>query len=86
MMKKATLADVAALAEVSKATVSRYLKDENVKEDIALRIAKALSLIHISHAVVVGSAITRPHLTAKRFVDLLGGYQDNWREAEKAKH
>ena len=35
---------------------------------------------------VVGSAITRPHLTAKRFVDLLGGYQDNWREAEKAKH
>ena len=31
MMKKATLADVAALAEVSKATVSRYLKDENVK-------------------------------------------------------
>ena len=42
MMKKATLADVAALAEVSKATVSRYLKDENVKEDIALRIAKAI--------------------------------------------
>ena len=41
-MKKATLADVAALAEVSKATVSRYLKDENVKEDIALRIAKAI--------------------------------------------
>lgn len=40
MMKKATLSDVAALAEVSKATVSRYLKDENVKEDIALRIAK----------------------------------------------
>ena len=37
-------------------------------------------------AVVVGSAITRPHLTAKRFVDLMGGYQDNWREAERAKH
>ena len=37
-------------------------------------------------AVVVGSAITRPHLTAKRFVDLLGRYQTNWREAEKAKH
>lgn len=37
-------------------------------------------------AVVVGSAITRPHLIAKRFVDLLGGYQDNWREAERAKH
>lgn len=39
-----------------------------------------------AHAVIVGSAITRPHLTAKRFVDLLGGYQDNWRDAEKAKH
>ena len=39
-----------------------------------------------AHSVVVGSAITRPHLTAKRFVDLLSGYQDNWREAERAKH
>jgi N-acylglucosamine-6-phosphate 2-epimerase len=39
-----------------------------------------------AHSVVVGSAITRPHLTAKRFVDLMGGYQDNWREAERAKH
>ncbi len=39
-----------------------------------------------AHSVVVGSAITRPHLIAKRFVDLLGGYQDNWRDAEKAKH
>ncbi|MDO4169711.1 MAG: N-acetylmannosamine-6-phosphate 2-epimerase [Lachnospiraceae bacterium] len=37
-------------------------------------------------AVVVGSAITRPHLTAKRFVDLLSGYQDNWRDAERKKH
>ncbi len=39
-----------------------------------------------AHAVVVGSAITRPHLTAKRFVDLLSGYQSNWRDAEKSKH
>ncbi len=39
-----------------------------------------------AHAVVVGSAITRPHLTARRFVDLLSGYQNNWREAEKSKH
>jgi len=39
-----------------------------------------------AHAVVVGSAITRPHLTAKRFVDLLSGYQDNWRDAETSKH
>lgn len=28
-----------------------------------------------AYAVVVGSAITRPHLTAKRFVDLISGYQ-----------
>ena len=39
-----------------------------------------------AHAAVVGSAITRPHLTAKRFVDLLSGYQNNWRDAEKSKH
>ncbi|MCH3943763.1 MAG: N-acetylmannosamine-6-phosphate 2-epimerase [Atopobiaceae bacterium] len=39
-----------------------------------------------AHSVIVGSAITRPHLTAKRFVDLLGGYQDNWRDAERAHH
>ncbi len=39
-----------------------------------------------AHSVVVGSAITRPHLIAKRFVDLLSGYQDNWREAEMKKY
>lgn len=39
-----------------------------------------------AHSVVVGSAITRPHLITKRFVDLLTGYQSNWREAEVAKH
>ena len=39
-----------------------------------------------AHSVVVGSAITRPHLTARRFVDLLSGYQHNWRDAEKSKH
>ena len=39
-----------------------------------------------AYAVVVGSAITRPHLIAKRFVDLMGGYQDNWRKAELSKH
>lgn len=38
------------------------------------------------HAVVVGSAITRPHYVAKRFVDALGGYQDNWRKVEVAHH
>lgn len=47
----------------------------------------AMKCIYLgAHSVVVGSAITRPHLTAKRFVDLLGGYQNNWRDAEKAKH
>ena len=39
-----------------------------------------------AHAVVVGGAITRPHLTAKRYVDLFSGYQDFWREGEFAKH
>jgi N-acylglucosamine-6-phosphate 2-epimerase len=39
-----------------------------------------------AYAVVVGSAITRPHITAKRFTDLLSGYQNNWREAERKKH
>lgn len=37
-------------------------------------------------AVVVGSAITRPHLIAKRFVDLISGLQDDWRAAERRKH
>lgn len=37
-------------------------------------------------AVVVGSAITRPHLIAKRFTDLISGLRDDWRTAEKAKH
>lgn len=39
-----------------------------------------------AYAVVVGSAITRPHLTTKRYVDLLSGYQDNWRDAERMSH
>lgn len=39
-----------------------------------------------AHSVVVGSAITRPHLITRRFVDLLSGYQNNWRDAERSKH
>jgi N-acylglucosamine-6-phosphate 2-epimerase len=39
-----------------------------------------------AHSVVVGSAITRPQLITKRFVDLLDGYTTNWRDAEKASH
>ncbi len=47
----------------------------------------AMKCIYLgAHAVVVGSAITRPHLTAKRFVDLLSGYQNNWRDSERASH
>lgn len=38
----------------------------------------AMKCIYLgAHAVVVGSAITRPHVTAKRFVDLLNGYKDD---------
>ncbi len=39
-----------------------------------------------AHSVVVGSAITRPHLITKRFTDLLGGFETNWREAERSSH
>lgn len=39
-----------------------------------------------AHAVVVGSAITRPHMTTRRFVDLISGYQSDWREAERSRH
>ena len=39
-----------------------------------------------AHAVVVGSAITRPHLTAKRFTDLMNGFRTNWRDAERSAH
>lgn len=35
-----------------------------------------------AHSVVVGSAITRPHLTTKRFTDVISGYRDNWRAEE----
>lgn len=48
---------------------------------------EAMKCIYLgAHSVVVGSAITRPHLITKRFVDLLSGYQNNWREAERSKH
>lgn len=39
-----------------------------------------------AHAVVVGSAITRPHYTTKRFTDLLSGYQNDWRAEERRSH
>ncbi len=47
----------------------------------------AMKCIYLgAHSVVVGSAITRPHLITRRFVDLLSGYQSNWRDAERSKH
>lgn len=33
-----------------------------------------------------GQRVTRPHLTAKRFTDLMSGYRSNWRDAERSKH
>lgn len=41
-MKKVTLAEVASKAGVSSATVSRYLKQENVRKDIVERIEAAI--------------------------------------------
>jgi N-acylglucosamine-6-phosphate 2-epimerase len=47
----------------------------------------AMKAIYLgAHAVVVGSAITRPHLITKRFTDLLGSYRTDWREAERSSH
>ena len=43
-MKKATIADVAELAGVSKATVSRYLKQENVREEYVLPLKRPVML------------------------------------------
>ena len=71
------------------AQMCRELKDEAyvMMEGHLYTPEDAMKCIFLgAHSVVVGSAITRPHLTAKRFVDLLSGYQDNCRDAEKAKH
>ena len=71
------------------AQMCRELKDEAyvMMEGHLYTPEDAMKCIFLgAHSVVVGSAITRPHLTAKRFVDLLSVYQDNWRDAEKAKH
>lgn len=67
----------------------RELKDEAlvVMEGHIYAPEDAMKCIFLGcHAVVVGSAITRPHYIAKRFVDCLSGYQDDWRVAEKAHH
>lgn len=62
------------------AQMCRELKDEAyvMMEGHLYTPEDAMKCIFLgAHSVVVGSAITRPHLTAKRFVDLLSGYQDN---------
>ncbi len=47
----------------------------------------AMKVLYLgAHSVVVGSAITRPHLITKRFVELIDGYKTNWREDEVSKH
>ena len=71
------------------ARICRDLRDDAyvVMEGHVYTPEDAMKCIFLgAHAVVVGSAITRPHLTAKRFVDLLSGYQSNWREDERSKH
>ncbi|MDR1556913.1 MAG: N-acetylmannosamine-6-phosphate 2-epimerase [Tannerellaceae bacterium] len=48
---------------------------------------EAMKCLYVgAHAVVVGSAITRPHLITRRFVDLLSGYRQDWRGEERRKH
>lgn len=67
----------------------RELKDEAcvIMEGHLYTPEDAMKCIFLGcHSVVVGSAITRPHYVAKRFVDCLSGYQDNWRDVERAKH
>lgn len=71
------------------AHMCRELQDEAcvIMEGHIYSPEDAMKCIFIGcHSVVVGSAITRPHYVTKRFVDCLGKYQNNWRDAERAKH
>lgn len=71
------------------AQMCREMKDEAcvIMEGHLYTPEDAMKCIFVGcHSVVVGSAITRPHYVAKRFVDCLSGYQDDWRKVEKAKH
>lgn len=71
------------------ARMCRELKDEAcvIMEGHLYTPEDAMKCIFLGcHAVVVGSAITRPHYVAKRFVDCLSGYNENWRDVERAKH
>lgn len=71
------------------AKMCREFKDDTymIMEGHVYSPEDAIKCLYLgAHAVVVGSAITRPHLTARRFTDLMSGYQSNWREAERQKH
>jgi N-acylglucosamine-6-phosphate 2-epimerase len=71
------------------ARMCRELKDEAyvIMEGHIYSPEDAIKCLYLgAHAVVVGSAITRPHLITKRFTDLMGGYRDNWRDAERRRH
>lgn len=68
------------------ARMCRDLKDQAfmVMEGHIYSPEDAVKALYLgADAVVVGSAITRPHLITKRFTDLMGGLQDNWRTAER---
>lgn len=71
------------------ARICRDFKDEAyvIMEGHIYTPEDAMKVIFLgAHAVVVGSAITRPHYITKRFTDLLTGYQNNWRVAERSAH
>jgi len=68
------------------AKMARELNDKSyvVMEGHIYTPEDAMKAIYLGcHAVVVGSAITRPHYIAKRFVDLLNGLEEDWRDAER---
>lgn len=78
-MKKATIADVAEKAGVSKATVSRYLKQENVRKEIAERVQAA---IEETGYIAKGATKSSPVAETKAVVK----EQPKTKKVEKAKN
>ena len=71
------------------AQMCRDLKDEAyvIMEGHIYTPEDAIKCLYLgAHAVVVGSAITRPHYITKRFTDLISGYQNDWRAEERRAH
>ena len=69
------------------AKMCRELSDKSyvVMEGHIYTPEDAMKAIYLGcHAVVVGSAITRPHYITKRFADLLAGLKEDWRDSERA--